>query len=122
MKSFESQLADVDKQIQQRKKTIEVLYMDRVNGDITLPQWSELKSSFEKQLEALSSRRMKLKEEKRIEASRQEREEQLQRKIKYYKNIKKLDSKVVTEFIESITIGEKNKESGKQSVSIKWRY
>ncbi|WP_312355227.1 DUF4368 domain-containing protein, partial [Aminipila sp.] len=69
-----------------------------------------------------SSRRMKLKEEKRIEASRQEKEEQLQRKIKYYKNIKKLDSKVVTEFIESITIGEKNKESGKQSVSIKWRY
>ncbi len=65
---------------------------------------------------------MKLKEEKRIEASRQEKEEQLQRKIKYYKNIKKLDSKVVTEFIESITIGEKNKESGKQSVSIKWRY
>ncbi len=122
VKSFESQLADVDKQIQQRKKTIEVLYMDRVNGDITLPQWSELKSSFEKQLEALSSRRMKLKEEKRIEASRQEKEEQLQRKIKYYKNIKKLDSKVVTEFIESITIGEKNKESGKQSVSVKWRY
>ncbi|WP_442871608.1 hypothetical protein [Aminipila sp.] len=33
-----------------------------------------------------------------------------------------MDSKVVTEFIESITIGEKNKESGKQSVSVKWRY
>jgi len=40
----------------------------------------------------------------------------------YYKNINKLDARVVTEFIEYITISEKNREKGNQTVNIKWRF
>lgn len=122
IKSIESQIADIDKDIDKRKKTIEVLYMDRVNGDITIKQWSEMKASFEKQLGALLNRKSVLQHEKDIEASQQDKERVLLQKIRYYKNIDKLDAKVVNEFIDYITIGEKDKENGTQAVNIKWRY
>ncbi|MFV0516964.1 MAG: recombinase family protein [Aminipila sp.] len=122
LKSIDSQLSDIDKEINKRKQTIEVLYMDRVNGHITVQQWSEMNSSFEKQLGILLNRKSVLQQEKDTEASQQDRERLILDKIRYYKNIDKLDAKVVNEFIDYITIGEKNKDNGTQAVNIKWRY
>lgn len=122
VKSLDSQLSDIEKQVENLKKAIEVLYMDRVNGTITVQRWTELNDSFEKQLSALMNRKSSLQQEKSVETSQQGKERMLLQKIRYYKNIEKLDAKVVNEFIECIKIGEKNKDSGLQEINIKWYY
>lgn len=122
MNSFDRELSNIDKQILQREKAIEVLYMDRVNGDITMQQWIQMKSNFQHKLEALLNRR-KILQNKKVQAlSDSNKDSMLIEKIKKYKNMEELDVGVVNEFIEYITIGEKNKENGKQEVNIKWRY
>ncbi|QIB69752.1 recombinase family protein [Aminipila butyrica] len=122
IKSLDSQLYDLSQQIAQKQRAIEVLYMDRVNGHITIQQWSEMKSSFDGQLEALHNRKIALDREKGISTSKQDQDTLLLEKIKKYKDIEVLSASVVHEFIDFVTVGEKSKKAGKQEINIKWRY
>lgn len=122
IKAFEKQLADTDKEIAQNEKIIETLYLDRVNGDITVQKWIEMNTNFEIKLKRLFERRAKIEQEIQSETSYKSKEIILCKKIETYKNLETLNAKVVNEFIETITIGEKDRETGVQEIKLIWRY
>ncbi|WP_027398176.1 recombinase family protein [Anaerovorax odorimutans] len=120
IKNLQIKINDVERELLNKKKIIETLYIDRVNENISLKQFNDLSESFRNQINILEKRRELIMYDVKSKIESQINDDV--NKLKKYKYIDSLTPRLINEFIDSITVGEKNKETGEQIININWNY
>lgn len=119
---LEKELSQLKKELEKQSIIFKKLYMDKINGIISQEQFIFLTQEIEKD---------KLKSEQRIASINKELEifadnETLFRRkneiIEKYKNITELNYEIISTFIDYIEIGEKDKDTKNQEITIYWLF
>jgi DNA invertase Pin-like site-specific DNA recombinase len=115
-------LYKITKLIEEKTQHSKNLYIDKLKGVITEEQFIEFNKLFIDEKEQLIKRQEFLKQEVELLKSKSKDEEETNKKVKQYMNLKTLSHPVVTDTIDYIEVGEKDKETGNQVVKINWLF
>jgi DNA invertase Pin-like site-specific DNA recombinase len=115
-------LYGMEKQLLQSARVLKSLYLDRVEGRITEEQFAEWNQSFSADRHRLAERKEEL--ERRIAEISGESESRDKRLeiIRQHRDFEELTHTLVAELIDYIEVGEKNRETGEQTVKIHWAF
>ena len=122
IKNLQNEINNVKKQLQQSSQILKNLYIDKLKGNITDEQFTELNREFSNEKTSLSKRK---EDAENLITSLSDRSTDLEKWIdivKSYKDFKELSHSMVSEFIDYIEIGEKDKETGEQNIKIHWQF
>ena len=108
--------------IEVNKKTnlFNLLYEDRLNGVISVEEFTILKNKNSKEVEIASERIQKIDEKIKLLNKRKEIEMQSKKLFTKYKKIKKLNRMIMNEFIQKIYVGRYDENTKSRNVKIIW--
>lgn len=112
----------INEKLQKREQALKTLYMDRVNGIITVEQFNNLNQSFETENKELKERLTELENKLEVLNDHDVLKEQLQGIIQKYEDFKELTYEMVQQLIDTIEIKEKNKKTEEQEIIIHWLF
>jgi site-specific DNA recombinase len=120
--NLKNEIYKIENQLSQNSQVLKNLYVDKIKGIITDEQFMELNNGFSGEKENLN--RKKTDTEKLIlqlsdKAGNMDKWIEVVRK---YKDFQELTHIMVSEFIDYIEIGEKNKDTDEQKIKIHWLF
>ena len=120
--NFKRQLLNIEKQMNQNSLVLKNLYLDKVNGIITNEQFIELNKNFSDEKIALNLRKEELENSILHLKEKAKDINNWVEIVKQYKDFNELTHSMVSEFIDYIEIGEKDKETREQKIKIHWLF
>ncbi len=120
IKSKTKLLKELQDKASEGMNSLKLLYTDRVNGKLTEDIFTALKDNIESEYETIQQQIQKINKELEDLSSEQHTKKNFQKLIGKYCDYSKLTHEMVADFIECIQIGEKDKESSRQEVTIHW--
>lgn len=115
-------IKEIDLRKEKISQSMKTLYSDRVSGIISYDMFCQLKDEFDTELCKLNERRKKLTEEIELRETEKKAQKSASEIVKRYTDYSKLTHSVVNDFIDYIEIGEKNKTTGQQEITIHWNF
>ncbi len=117
---LEKEKQNANNEIFKKTNLLNMLYEDRVNGVISIEEFTMLKNKNSKEIEIANERITKIEEKIYDLNKRKEVELQSKKLFTKYKKIKKLDRMVMNEFVEKILIGKYDENTNTRDVKIVW--
>lgn len=119
---IQKQIWEIEEKKDNISKSMKMLYADRVNNVISYEMFCQLKDDFDLELGKINEKRKELIEElERYELEKKTKKNVVE-VVKKYTNYSTLTHAIVNDFIDYIEIGEKNKETKEQEISIHWTF
>lgn len=112
----------LDRKIKENNRMIEALYRDNTSGAFSPAQFDELVSPLLKNNERLRNKKENLMKSAVNEPDSLNDTDFTKKFIHQYKEMKGLTARYVNEFIDSIEIGEKDRDNLTQKIRINWKY
>ena len=106
--------------LERRGQALKTLYLDRAAGVIGQGQFAELNESFLSEKSRLEQRLGKIDEE--LEGREQPRQADLMERARELLKLESVPRELAAGLIEKIEIGERHPETGRQNVSITWKF
>lgn len=122
IKALEIEKKELEQKILKNKDYLKSLYKDKVNGIITINQFEDLLSDFNKDEDKCNKRIIEINNEMNEYSLKQETSLNNKKIFSKYKTLKKLNRVIVDEFIDKIYIGKINKETNTRNIQIKWNF
>ena len=107
--------------LEKRSQALKTLYLDKVAGVISEGQFVELNESFLKEKSRLERRLSSIGEEL-VEQEHSEDQDDLMVRAKELLKLETVPRELVVGLVDRIEIGEKQPETGRQNVSITWKF
>ena len=105
--------------LRRKEAAIETLYMDRVEGVITIERYVSLQEKLESEVAACKVRLTEIEKEFFAEDKKTFEEDRL---LKKYKPIKTLTHEIVDEFVDKIVIEPYDQETGEREIKVYWTF
>jgi len=120
--NLQNEIINIEKQLLQCTQVLKNLYFDKVMGQITGEQLIALNKSISADKAVLTKRKEDI--EKRIneQNAKTEKKDKWIDIVKQYGDFKELTHTMISELIDYIEIGEKDKKTGEQRVKIHWLF
>ncbi len=112
----------VEKKIQECKCYFRTLYEDKLKGIITEDDFKMLKEDYSKDVEVAENRLKEIEDELFEFSNKAENQVDVDKILKKYKHIDKLNKFIVDEFIERIYIGKIDKDTNVREIRIVWNF
>lgn len=112
----------VSKELQKKQQLFKELYLDKVNGILSVEQFNCLSQTFEKENSLLKKRLSELENQMEFMDNDDTLEKKKQALISKYKDFKELNYEMVQQLIDYIEVKEKNQKSGEQEIIIHWLF
>ena len=122
IKALEIEKKEIEQKILKNKDYLKSLYKDKVNGIITINQFEDLLTDFNKDEDKCNKRIIEINNEMNEYSLKQETSLNNKKIFSKYKTLKKLNRVIVDEFIDKIYIGKINKETNTRNIQIKWNF
>ena len=122
IKALEIEKKEIEQKILKNKDYLKSLYKDKVNGIITINQFEDLLTDFNKDEDKCNKRILEINNEMNEYSLKQETSLNNKKIFSKYKTLKKLNRVIVDEFIDKIYIGKINKETNTRNIQIKWNF
>ena len=116
------QIKTLQFEIDRRSKVLKDLYLDKSSGLIPENQFAELNKSYLAEKTALEKRIILLKAQTDDIQDEKKSEETIKKKIHEWLNFETLSRELIADFVESIEIGQKSKETKGQEIKINWAF
>ena len=113
---------NITKELQKKQQLFKELYLDKVNGLLSIEQFNSLSQTFEKENSLLKKRLSEIEKQMELIESDDTLEKKKQKLISKYKDFKELSYEIVQQLIDYIEVKEKNKVTGEQEVIIHWLF
>ena len=107
-------------EVNKKANLLNLLYEDRLNGVISVEEFTILKNKNSKEVEIANERIQKIDEQINSLNKRKEIEMQSKKLFTKYKKIKKLDRMIMNEFIEKIYVGRYDEITKSRNIKIIW--
>ena len=118
--TFVKEIKRVEADIEKREKAVRQLYLDRINKEIDAEMFLSMSRAFIAEKKAFQSRLAALKNELENFSTKRE-EKRMEETRKKWFDINLLSRELITDFVESVEIGEKPGFPGeKQAIQINW--
>ena len=122
IKKLQNEISILGKQMLQSTQMLKNLYFDKVKGQITAEQFTELNKSISADKAALTKRKEDIEKWINKLNEKSTHKDKWFDILKQYQDIKELTHTMVGELIDFIEIGERNKETGEQRIKIHWLF
>lgn len=122
VKYLENQIFKIDKKIEVKDNVIKNLYIDKINGIISNEQFYDLNKRFSEDKDNLLKTKYILEEDMEKLSERIDSLDKWKEVADRYRNFNKLNHSIVTELIDYIEVGEKNKSNKEQKIKIHWNF
>lgn len=113
---------EIEKAIAKKSSALSLIYEDRVEGIITVGEFSSLKAQYTNNISELQLRIENIKEEILLLKQKKNSQSNKEDLLKKYKKITKLDRVIINEFIDKIMIEEVDPVTKKRAIEIQWNY
>lgn len=122
LNSLNKELADINRELQNKKTYFQHLYEDKINGLLDTEEYMTLKSKYKDDSEKLENRVVKIKEELKMINEKKSILKTKETVYSKYKQIDSIDIDIVTDFIDKIYIGKYDKETKTRDMKIVWNF
>ena len=112
----------VEKKIQECKCYFRTLYEDKLKGVLSLDDFKMLREGYSKDVEVAENRLKEIEDELFEFINKGENQVDVDKILKKYKHIDKLNKFIVDEFIERIYIGKIDKDTNVREIRIVWKF
>ena len=119
--ALEQEKKSLSTQLEKRSQALKTLYLDKVAGILSEGQLVELNQSFLEEKSRLE-RRLELIDEELMERERPEQQDELMERAWKLLKLETVPRELVVGLIDRIEIGERNPDTGRQEVTVFWRF
>jgi len=119
---IKKQVSLLQAEIDRRSKALKDLYLDKSSGIIPEDQFKELNQSYLAEKNTLEKRIAVLKAGLDDGFKQPESRESVRQRIEGWLNFETLSRDLVADLIETVEIGQKNKETGEQEIRVLWAF
>lgn len=120
--NIKSKIMKLERNIDEIAKSVSALYIDRVRGNISDDMFLQLKIQFEKELQDLEKKKSEMEKELHSMEQSEKSKNDIYDIVKSHTDYTELTYELVNDFIDYIEIGEKNKETKEQDITIHWNF
>jgi len=122
IKKEEKSLRNIEMKIEEITKSVKMLYSDRLQGRLEENMFFQLKSQFEDESRNLSEKKDKaMKRLQKLNSNISSRKNVVDI-VKKHTDYSVLTYEIVNDFIDYIEVGEKNKKTDEQEITIHWNF
>ncbi len=122
IKSLVALRTDIENKISKTKNYLKNIYEDKVNGIITLKQFKDLITNYNKDEDNYKDQIKLINNEISHYRMKEESGKKNKEIFKKYQKLEELNRVVVDEFIDKIYIGKLNEETNTRDIQIKWNF
>ena len=122
IKSLEKQKSEIEKEIAKIRNYLKHLYEDKVNGIISVEQFKDLITNYNKNEDNYNNQIKSIDKEITYYKAKEESSKNNKKIYNKYQKLKKLNKIIVDEFIDKIFIGKLNKKTNTRDIQIKWNF
>lgn len=122
IKLLEKQREAIEREISKTRNYLKNLYEDKVNGVITIGQFQDLITNYNKDEDMYSNQIKSINNEITYYKMKEERSKNNKEIFSKYRGFKELNRVIVDEFIDKIYIGGLNKKTNSRDIQIKWNF
>ena len=122
IKSLEKGLTDIQNKISKTRNYLKNIYEDKVNGVITLEQFKDLITNYNKDEDAYKDQIKSITNEIAYYKMKDESSKNNKEIFSKYQELAELNRVIVEEFIDKIYIGKFNVETKSRDIQIKWNF
>lgn len=116
----EKELSAITSKMEVLQKNIAMTYADKLNGNISEEDFFSFRSIFEQEKQSHQKRKEFLEEELFQHENRQSTAETFLALAEKYRDLDILTHEVINDFVDVITIGERDPSTGNQELNIQW--
>ncbi len=120
--SNRKQIKMIDIRKDEISQSMKTLYSDRLSGVISYDMFCQLKDNFDSELCSLNEKRNILLDQLESIAAEKKSKRSAREIVKRHTDYSKLTHAIVNDFVDFIEIGEKDKNSGQQEITIHWNF
>ncbi len=122
IKSLEKQKENAEKEISKTRNYLKNLYEDKVNGVITVKQFKDLVTDYNKHEDRYIDQIKSVDDEIAYYKAKEASSKNNDKIFSKYQEFKNLNRVIIDEFIDKIYIGKLNKETNSRDIQIKWNF
>ena len=122
IETVQSEIKILAAEIERRGKAMRDLYLDKSRGVIDEGQFLDLNRGYLTEKEQMQKRLAVLNDQLAERASRPKNIDEFRTKIKQWLDVKELTRELAVEFIDTVDVGERDPQSGRQAIQINWLF
>ena len=120
--TLKKELQKIENEINKKDKFFQHLYEDKINETITTEQYFLLVKQYEEDKNNLIERSKKITNEIKMIAVKQEQMINSKNLFEKYNKVTELSSEIISEWIDKIIVGKKDKDTGLSNIEIQWNF
>ena len=120
--TLKKELQKIENEINKKDKFFQHLYEDKINETITTEQYFLLVKQYEEDKNNLIERSKKITNEIKMIAVKQEQMINSKNLFEKYNKVTELSSEIISEWIDKIIVGKKDKDTGLRNIEIQWNF
>lgn len=120
--SLKKQKEQIEKEISKTRNYLKSLYEDKVNGVISVEQFKDLITDYNKNEDMYSNQIKSINNEIAYYKMKEESSKNNEKIFSKYQKLEKLNRVIIDEFIDKIYIGKVNEDTNTRNIQIKWNF